>query len=69
MFRNSEAKFIELFDVRANSPIASYQRFGGICSLCISKAEVGMITTITDYHCNDIWLRGAFGRLKIMGEC
>ena len=27
-----------------------------------------MITTITDYHCIDTWLHGAFGRLQIMGE-
>ena len=68
MFRNSEAKIPALFDARASSPVVSYQRLGGTCSLCISRTEVGMITTITDCHYNDTWLHGAFYRLQIMGE-
>ena len=67
MFRNSQAKITALLDARASSPIARYQRLGGTCSLCISRAEVGMITTLTEYHCNDTCLHGAFGRLQIMG--
>ena len=68
MFRNSEEKNHCFFDARASSPVARYQLFEGTCSLCISRAQVGMNTTITDYHCNETWLHDAFGRLQIIGE-